>query len=371
MKKKKLIIKKIIYILFIGLLGYLLANLAGVIYQNRPQLEEHTWQGYINWGDNLAYYGDYELAVKAVETAISKEPQNAEGYVFLADIYMRSRDIESAKKVYADAAEKLGENKLFEEGLAQIANIDLPVDTEKSIDVSKTSEDTPKYDTTRKYNSNGDIVYSFARSRDWERPDVETYYEYNSDNQLLKVTELSSYAVPSYTTYTYHPNGQVSEKNICDFDGFILNKTVYDQDGVKTRNDVHSTDKSYYVEHIDADEYVYRKEFYNTDEQLAYYAEYEMVDAEEYDEITKYYNADNTLKYTVLHKYSSAIKSVQRETYLNADGTVAYIVDHGTNKQYYLYTDEESLNTDGGEYTSSKFYSEIDEYVHQQLGVLK
>jgi len=367
-KKRKIIIKKTFFMIVIVLLGYVFVNLAGYIYQTRPQLEEHSWQGYISWGDNLAYYGDYELAVKAVETAISKEPHKPEGYAFLADIYLRNRDIESAKTVYADAVKKIGENDIFDEGMDEIANIDLDIDYAKNEQVTETSEDTPKYDTTRKYNSDGNLVYTYARSRDWKRPDVETFYEYNTENQLLKITELSSYGVPQYTTYEYYDNGQINIERQCDFDGYVLNKITFDEAGVKVHNEVHNADKSYYAEFINADEYVYRKEFYNTDKKLDYYAEYEMTEKEDCDEITTYFNPDDTLKYTIVHKYSSKIKTVQRETYLNADNSVEYIIDHTKDNIYHVYKGEIS---EAAEVMNSKFYTDVEAYVFQQLEILK
>ena len=367
-KKRRIIIKKTFFMIVIVLLGYVFVNLAGYIYQTRPQLEEHSWQGYISWGDNLAYYGDYELAVKAVETAISKEPQKPEGYAFLADIYLRNRDVESAKTVYADAIMNIGENDVFDEGMDEIANIDLDIDYAKNEQVTETSEDTPKYDTTRKYNSDGNLVYTYARSRDWKRPDVETFFEYNTENQLLKVTELSSYGLPLYTTYEYYDNGQVNIERQCDFDGYVLNKITFDEAGVKVHNEVHNADKSYYAEFINADEYVYRKEFYNTDKKLDYYATYEMTEKEDCDEITTYFNPDGTLKYTIIHKYSSKIKTVQRETYLNADNSVEYIIDHTKDNIYHVYKGEIS---EAAEVMNSKFYTDVEAYVFQQLEILK
>ena len=371
-KRTRQIVARIFYMAFIVLFGYLMVNLGGYIYESRPQLEDHSWQGYINWGDNLAYYGDYELAVKAVETAISKEPQKAEGYAFLADVYLRATDIENAKKVYADAEEKLGQNKLFDEGVSNIANIELAaIDENKSVVVNETSEDTPKYDTTRRYNENGDIVYSFARSRDWKKPDIEMFYEYNSSNQLLKVTELNSYALPSYTTYQYHDNGNIAVETICDFDGFILSKKIYDEQYVKNVEETHAEDKSYYVEYFADGEYVLKKEFYNTSEELEYYAEYEMTEAEEYDEVTRYFDSENNPMVTVLHKYISTVKSVKRETYLDAEGSVLYIVDYAKDKNYYLYSGDTEELVKGNEIMSSKFYADVEAEVHKLLNIKK
>ena len=370
MTKKKLLIKRVIYITFIMLLGYLTVILSGWIYSSRPQLEEYSWQGYINWADNLAYYGDYELAVKAAETAISKDPQNPEGYVFLANVHMRNRDIENAKATYEKAVSALGENILFDNGMSDILNVDIAVDSSKSEAESKVEEDSVKYATLKRFNSNGDIVYSFARSHDWERPDIETFYEYNSDNQLLKVTELNTFALPVYTTYQYYDNGNIHIENQCEYNGFVYEKTVYDENGVKVQHEVHSQDRSYYREMTDETDYVYKKEFYDTENQMEYYTECEMDEnTDGFGETTVYYTPEAELMYTIHHEYSSKIKSVEKETYLNADGSVAFIIEHENDGNYYIYFDDASDYEDGNEYVKSKFYTEIYPLVYQMLGI--
>ena len=143
MRKRRQIIARIFYIAFIALFGYLMINLAGYINNNRPQLLEHSWQGYIDWADNLATYGDYDLAVKAAETAISKDTENVDGYIFLADIYMRNRDYNSAKVVYRDAIAKFGDNEELVKSLADIDNVVFEeIDVSKSKAETKTKEDT-------------------------------------------------------------------------------------------------------------------------------------------------------------------------------------------------------------------------------------
>lgn len=362
---------KILFLAFIAVLGFAIVNLAGYLYYTRPQIEEDSLQGYIDWADRLADYGDFDTAIEAVQAAIDQEPLNAESYVFLANVYLQNRDIEKAKAVYETAVARAGENELFTDGIDAIANIDLVTDPEKSKAATKYEEDSQKYALTYKYNSNGDMVYAYSRSHDWERPDLESFYEYNADNQLVRVIEINSFALPNYITYDYHSNGQTKNETRCDYNGFVLNRSVYDEKGVKTGNEVYSEDRSYYVETLDAEGYVHKKEFYDADDQLLYYAEYQVTDAENYEETTVYYNADNTVKYTILHKYGSSVKNVERETYLNGDGSLKFIVDHGDDKYYHLYTDADSRYDDGGEYVTHKFYADMEEYVFEQLGVLK
>ena len=140
---------------------------------------------------------------------------------------------------------------------------------------------------------------------------------------------------------------------------------------VKNVEETHAEDKSYYVEYFADGEYVFKKEFYNTSEELEYYAEYEMTEAEEYDEVTRYSDSKNNPMYTVLHKYISTVKSVKRETYLDAEGSVVYIVDYAKDKNYYLYSGDTEELVKGNEIISSKFYSDVDAEVHSLLDIKK
>ena len=371
MQKKIDTFVKIIFMVFIIMLGYGIVSLAGYLYYTRPQLEEDSLQGYIDWADRLADYGDFDTAVEAAEGVISTDPQNAQAYVFLANVYLKNRDIESAKNIYESAVSQVGENKLITDGLAAIANIDVATDPAKSETSTKTKEDSLKYALTYEYNANGDLVRAYSRSHDWERPDLESLYEYNSDNQLVRVVEINSFILPNYITYDYHSNGQVNNETRCDYNGYVLERSIYDEAAVKTNYQAYYQDRSWYMESLDADGYVYKKEFYDADNRLMYYAEHEMAEAEDYDEKTVYYNPDNTVKYTLLHKYSSSVKSVERETYYDGNGNVVLLVDHGDDNHYHIYTGADAESKDGSEYQSFKFYADADEFVCQELGILK
>ena len=96
-----------------------------------------------------------------------------------------------------------------------------------------------------------------------------------------------------------------------------------------------------------------------------------LVEDEDYNEISTYYNTDGSVKYIIHHKYNSSVKSVERETYFYADGTTAYTVDHGKDKIYYIFAGDVEELVKGNELANSKFYSEIDDQVHQLLGIKK
>lgn len=79
-----------------------------------------TWQEQYDLGVRYLSEGNYQEAIIAFEAAIAIDPQQAEGYVHLAEAYMNTNDFESAARVVNQGIEACGESDSFTVLLSQI-----------------------------------------------------------------------------------------------------------------------------------------------------------------------------------------------------------------------------------------------------------
>lgn len=105
-------IKKVIGIL----LGITLLVTVGACAKKAP-----TWQEQYDLGIRYLNEGNYEEAIIAFEAAITIDPQQAEGYVYLAEAYIYTNDFENAIRVVNQGIETCGESDAFTRLLNQIS----------------------------------------------------------------------------------------------------------------------------------------------------------------------------------------------------------------------------------------------------------
>lgn len=79
-----------------------------------------TWQEQYDLGVRYLSEGNYKEAIIAFESAITIDPQQADGYARLAEAYIRANDFENAARVVSQGIEACGESDSFTLLLSQI-----------------------------------------------------------------------------------------------------------------------------------------------------------------------------------------------------------------------------------------------------------
>ena len=354
-----------------GLLAVLLiaVEVVGTINDYKPHLKEDSVQGYMDWSKGLSYAGYYDAAVRAAESAVQQAPEDVKTYINLAEIHLENLQYDKAKAVYTDAQTKLEDTALIDEKLAHIDNVAITnIEPANSIQVSKNNEDTLKYDNTRYYNSNGDVVYYYGRTRDWRMTDLKTIYEYDANNNLVRETNFvgKKLAVASdCIIYEYDADNNLTVQYTCDYTGQMDYRKHFDKAGVETKREVYAQDGSCDIIRYSAEAVVSERERYSPDGEMMYLFKYEPSEDEDFDEKITCYDRDDNVVYYSMNKYLSAVKSIKRESYYNADGTHIVSIVLETDKQYYIYEDEQAhIGTQTGKYT---FYDEAIAYVNEML----
>lgn len=355
-----------------GLLAVLIiaVEVVGTINDYKPHLKEDSVQGYMDWSKGLSYAGFYDAAVRAAEDAVQQAPEDVKTYINLAEIHLENLEYDKAKAVYTDAQAKLGDAQLGEK-LALIDNIALDnIEPANSQQVSKASEDTLKYDNTRYYNSNGDVVYYYGRTRDWRMTDLKTTYEYDADNNLVRETNFvgKKLAVASdLIIYEYDADNTLAVQYACDYAGQMNYRKYFDKTGLETKREVYAQDGSCDVIKYAAEAVISEKERYTADGELVYLFKYEPSEDENFNEKITCFDKDGNVVHYSMNKYLSAVKSIKRESYYNADGTHIVSIVLENDKQYYIYeTEDFRIGTQTAKYT---FYEEAIAHVNKMLGM--
>lgn len=84
------------------------------------KVEEPTWQEQYDLGVRYLSEGNYQEAIIAFEAAITIDPQQADGYIHLAEAYMHTNDFENATRIVNQGVEACGESDYFTLLLNQI-----------------------------------------------------------------------------------------------------------------------------------------------------------------------------------------------------------------------------------------------------------
>ena len=371
-KKVFKIIKSKFFVVVMLLCAYLLTNVSGCMHENKPQLAEDSWNGYIQWAEELSQQGYYEAAVRAAEVALEKDPDNAESYTTLADIHMYYRGYKQAEEIYLTAIERLGESFELTSRLNNVRTVDIDgISVKNSTAASKKSEDSVKYDTTWKYNEQGSVVSVYFRTRDWTRSDMLTTYEYDDDNNLVRETVFGGYRLGMATDYTLYEydNNVLATRKVTGFDGRMVQMDKLDANGNLINKTDYNYDGSHSIERYDENGVLVRREVYDMYSQELYHSIHQPADSGENAEDIIYYNADDTVKYTSYREYGSSVKNIIRDVYYNPDGSLAMYLVHKDNNNYYIYDADPFKNSNAEELEKFKFYEEAYTYVNGLLGL--
>lgn len=373
MNLKKYNLKHKIYIAVLLLVAYICVGLVAFMHDLKPRLWEDSYDGYVTWGASLSEKGYDEASVRALNMAVEMEPESEKAYIQLADVYLRTQQFDMARQVYETALNIIGESYTLSTNLAKIDNVDIQnICQENSVIATTKSEDSFKYDVTRSYNSNGDIVYSYSRTRFYENPDLKSVYVYDDNNRLLREARYEGENldnVKEYVVYSYDDKGNLFSSTECMYNGHILFTEYYDETGFRYKKAIYDEDNSHYTEQYDTDGYVIANEYFNDRGQLLSYVTYEPWTSSEFSEKITHCNADGSVKYYVIYDYISAIKSIKKETYFTPQGKVIISVQHKSDKHYYVYEGTE-YNAEGTETAKYRFYEEASAFVQGYMNAI-
>lgn len=85
-----------------------------------------AWQEQYDLGMRYLSEGNYEEAIIALTAAIEIDPKRADAYLQLAEVYIRTNDLESAARVINQGIDACGESDVFTQLLDQVRNMNLP-----------------------------------------------------------------------------------------------------------------------------------------------------------------------------------------------------------------------------------------------------
>lgn len=373
MKKVWKWIKSKFYIFVLMLAAYFMIVIGGMLHDFKPQLAEDSWQGYIDWGRSLSYSGYYDAGVRAVETAIEKEPENVEGYLQLAEVHLENKEFQKAREVYNQAISACGETYELKTKLEDVDNVDVQnISAENSKGVSKENVDSPRYDTNKEYNSNGDVVYIHNRPRMYSTVETKTTYEYDDDNKLLRETQYDGWRLrlaSEYLIYEYDDNDVLTSKTECDYTGHKNKVNLYKASGEEYQEIVYNQDNSYCAEEYDAEGNIISKEYYDKYDNKIYYVKYEPYGDSSYFEKAVYNTSEDEMMYYALLEYNSSLKTVKREFYYTPEDEGIVVIRFEQDTKYHVYVQEG--NNKETEVLVSEFYEEALACAQQYLPTIE
>ena len=245
---------------------------------------------------------DYEQALVAFNTALSIDPKNADAYLGIMEVYIRTNDFESALEYAKEGYEATGNESLKEK-----------IDMIESGNIFASNGWLMKRSC---YDDNGGLVYQHE-------------FTYNLKGQQASITKYDAQGVQEqYLEYAYDEEGRRLigagyalsdgnlEKSVGKYDGNNYHSTVYEG-----TSDVIS---GYREIEFDALGRAIKDTKYNKDGEIIYIYE------EEYDESgnkikTANYNGNNELEECTVYTYDEKGRELQRQSYGGNGELISYI----------------------------------------------
>lgn len=246
---------------------------------------------------------DYEQALVAFHAALEIEPMNADAYLGIVEVYIRTNEFETALEYAKEGYEVTGDERLKEK-----------IDMIESGDIFASNGWWMKMSG---YDGQGNLVF-------WHE------YTYNLQGQQASVAKFNAQGVQEqYLEFTYDEEGRrlisysYSDsdgdlcKIVCEYNGNNYHETYYNGIGeeVVNYNDVEA----------DADGKVLKETRYDSDGNVRNVAVYE------YNEDNnlvgrKYYSSDNMLIYYDVFTYDEDGKRLQQQHY-DSSGALTWYVE--------------------------------------------
>ncbi len=209
---------------------------------------------------------NYEQAIIAYETAIKIDPKNADAYLELADLYLKTGDTDQARKVLDKAVKKVSKsdrdriNDKMAELPAQNQSDLAPEGTGQFNESDDTGDALPQNDEYRPY---------------WSNADNEVH-EYNENGYVIKTTAyLPDGSVDHYIIYDCDDYGKLLARTTYSGDGLIYSKEVYNAGGIVIRSENFGEDGSGYIIEYDDAGQLLKQTAYSGPGQVSEYYQYE------------------------------------------------------------------------------------------------
>ena len=250
---------------------------------------------------------NYEKAIAELELAIEIEPNNAEAYVALAEVYMEMGDKKSAIVILEEAKGKVTDVAEVEGILNNLLTETVQLDDGRVM--------------IRAYDADGREIKRSYYKADGSL-DFYLFLEYDADRREIKWScykadgSLNYYVIPEYdangkcikeTWYWYDENDRIAYINEHDADKEVIKQSYYNADG--------SLDY-YIIPEYDVDGIFIKETYYDENDRIDYINEY---DADGREIKWSYYKADGSLDYYVIPEYDVDGICI-KETYYDENG---------------------------------------------------
>lgn len=248
---------------------------------------------------------DYEQALMAFNTALEIEPKNADAYLGIVEVYIRTNEFETALEYAREGYGVTGDERLKEK-IDMIESGDIFASNGRQMRLSG-------------YDGDGNLVYwhEFTYNLQGQRTSVAKYNAQGVQEQYLELSYDEEGRV--LTGYHWISTGGDLLKIVTEYSGNNYRETVYE--GISDEIDRYSE-----VE-VDTDGKILKKTEYDTDGSVRGISTYEYDEGGKIIRITSY-NADNELTQYVVRTYDEKGGGLQQQQTYNRNGELTAYTEY-------------------------------------------